>query len=122
MILRSLIGAGKGGFATPEEADAFIRQERDSWTQEEPTMKNAIRQTVKVKPGGVIEIRSPELTPGTLAEVIVLLEPPEVESVRQARIRELAALFNAIQSLPQAQAVSEDEIAAEIVAYRAAQR
>ncbi len=85
-------------------------------------MKNAIRQTVKVKPGGVIEIRSPELTPGTLAEVIVLLEPPEVESVRQARIRELAALFNATQSLPQAQAISEDEIAAEIVAYRAAQR
>jgi hypothetical protein len=29
--LRSLIGAGKGAFATPEEADAFIRQERDSW-------------------------------------------------------------------------------------------
>lgn len=27
----SLIGAGRGSFATPEEADAFIRQERDSW-------------------------------------------------------------------------------------------
>jgi hypothetical protein len=29
--LRTFIGAGKGAFATPEEADAFIRKERDSW-------------------------------------------------------------------------------------------
>jgi hypothetical protein len=119
MILRSLIEAGKGSFATPGEADAFIRQERDAWKQEEPTMPNAIRQTVRVKPGGLIEIRSPELTPGTLAEVIVLLEPSEVASARAARVRELAALFKATQSLPQAQAISEDEIAAEIAAYRA---
>ena len=41
-------------------------------------MTLAIRQTVRVQPSGVIEIRSPELTPGTLAEVIVLLEMPPV--------------------------------------------
>jgi len=29
--LRSIIGAGKGSFATPEEADAFIRRERETW-------------------------------------------------------------------------------------------
>ena len=29
--LSRLIGAAKGAFATPEEADAFIRRERDSW-------------------------------------------------------------------------------------------
>ena len=29
--LRSIIGTGKGCFATPEEADAFLRQERDAW-------------------------------------------------------------------------------------------
>ena len=29
--MRSLIGAGKGAFATPEEADAFLRAERDKW-------------------------------------------------------------------------------------------
>ena len=29
--LRSLIGAGPGSFASPEEADAFLRGERDSW-------------------------------------------------------------------------------------------
>jgi hypothetical protein len=82
-------------------------------------MTNAIRQTVRVKPGGLIEIRSPELTPGTLAEVIVLIDPSEKESARAVRVRELAALFKATQSLPQAQAISEEEIAAEIAAYRA---
>jgi hypothetical protein len=29
--LKSLIGTGKGCFATPEDADSFIRQERDAW-------------------------------------------------------------------------------------------
>jgi hypothetical protein len=29
--LASLIGTGKGSFATAQEADEFIRQERDSW-------------------------------------------------------------------------------------------
>ena len=29
--LTSFIGAAKGSFATPEEADQFIRQERDAW-------------------------------------------------------------------------------------------
>lgn len=29
----SFIGAGKGVFATPEEADRFIREERDAWEE-----------------------------------------------------------------------------------------
>jgi hypothetical protein len=29
--LVSIIGTGKGSFATPEEADRFIREERDAW-------------------------------------------------------------------------------------------
>ena len=29
--LTSFIGAAKGNFATPEEVDQFIRQERDTW-------------------------------------------------------------------------------------------
>ena len=29
--MTSMIGTGKGSFATPEEADAFIREERDAW-------------------------------------------------------------------------------------------
>jgi hypothetical protein len=27
----SFFGAGRGSFATPEEAEAFLRQERDEW-------------------------------------------------------------------------------------------
>ena len=37
-------------------------------------METALRQKAVVKPGGVIEIRSPELPEGALAEVIVILE------------------------------------------------
>lgn len=37
-------------------------------------MVAAIKQHVTVQPGGVIEIRSPELKAGTAAEVIVLVE------------------------------------------------
>ncbi|MDF5729828.1 MAG: hypothetical protein PUP92_17910 [Rhizonema sp. PD38] len=29
--LSSFIGSAKGSFATPEEVDRFIRQERDQW-------------------------------------------------------------------------------------------
>lgn len=29
--LTSLIGTARGGFATPEEAGVFIRQERNTW-------------------------------------------------------------------------------------------
>jgi len=27
----ALIGSGKGAFSTPEEADHFLREERDAW-------------------------------------------------------------------------------------------
>jgi len=37
-------------------------------------MVHAVRKKVKVKPGGVVEIRSPELVPGSTVEVIVLQE------------------------------------------------
>lgn len=35
-------------------------------------MLNAIKQKVTVQPGGVVQIQSSELTPGSLAEVIVI--------------------------------------------------
>jgi hypothetical protein len=37
-------------------------------------MMQAIRQRVRVKTGGVIEVRSPELRPGDEADVIVVVE------------------------------------------------
>lgn len=40
-------------------------------------MVAAIKQRVTVQPGGIVQVRSPELTPGSRAEVIVLVEQPE---------------------------------------------
>lgn len=40
-------------------------------------MVAAIRQQVTVQPGGLVEVRSPELKPGTSAEVIVLVAEGE---------------------------------------------
>jgi hypothetical protein len=37
-------------------------------------MVHALRQKVTVKPGGVVELRSPELVPGSIVEVIILQE------------------------------------------------
>jgi hypothetical protein len=44
-------------------------------------METALRQKAVVKPGGVIEIRSPELPVGAVAEVIVILETSGRESL-----------------------------------------
>lgn len=81
-------------------------------------MGRALRKIVKVKPGGVIEIRASELVPGTVAEVIVLTEG-EGTAAGADRGEELATLFKETQALPQARAISEEEISAEVAAYRA---
>jgi hypothetical protein len=39
-------------------------------------MSSTIRQTVTVQPGGVVEIRSPELREGDQAEVTVVVKQP----------------------------------------------
>ncbi|MEH1904683.1 MAG: hypothetical protein V7L04_25585 [Nostoc sp.] len=39
-------------------------------------MLNGLRQQAIVKPGGVVEISSPELPAGVTVEVIVLIESP----------------------------------------------
>ncbi|MDL1910657.1 hypothetical protein FBQ81_08170 [Chloroflexi bacterium CFX6] len=83
-------------------------------------MITAYRKKVTVRPDGRIEITDPTLKPGTEAEVIVLVESqPESEEIRLARVREWEALFKETQSLPLAQTITEEEIAAEIAAYRA---
>jgi hypothetical protein len=43
-------------------------------TERSRDVETAVRQKAVVKRGGVIEIRSPELPEGAVAEVIVLLE------------------------------------------------
>ncbi len=52
---------------------------------------------------------------GQRVEVVVIAE----DEVGSVRLQELRTLFKVTQELPQAQAVSEDDIAAEIAAYRA---
>ena len=42
-------------------------------------MIQAIRERVTIKPGGTIEIRDPDLPVGVTAEVIVMIEQPQVE-------------------------------------------
>jgi hypothetical protein len=44
-------------------------------------MINAIRQKTRVKPGGKLEISSPELPDDTLVEVIVFLLPEEEQDM-----------------------------------------
>lgn len=53
---------------------------------------------------------------GQVVEVVVIAQD-NVESAE--RVRGLQALLNETQALPQAKAISEEEIAAEIEAYRA---
>jgi hypothetical protein len=83
-------------------------------------MITAYRQKVTVRSDGRIEITEPLFKPGTQAEVIVLVES-ESESAEAilARVNEWKALFKETQSLPQAQTITDEEIAAEIAAYRA---
>jgi hypothetical protein len=80
-------------------------------------MLTAYRKKVTVRPDGSIEILDSLLKPGTEAEVIVLVES-EPENT-QARVSEWKTLFKETQALPQAQTITEEEIAAEIAAYRA---
>jgi len=52
-------------------------------------MNTALRQRLVVQPGGVIEIRSPELPVGATAEVIVILDIPAPNPPRSATPEEL---------------------------------
>ena len=54
--------------------------------------------------------------PGQRVEIVMIAE----EDVN-ARVAALKALFKTTQQLPQAQSLTEDEIAAEIQAYRTAE-
>jgi hypothetical protein len=82
-------------------------------------MITAFRKKVKVKPGGQIEIISPDFEPGTIAEVIVLIEKGPDETSRARTVSELAVLFKTTQALPKVQTITDEEISAEIAAYRA---
>jgi len=80
----------------------------------------AYRKKVTILPDGSIEILDSLLKPGTKVEVIILVEiEPEITQVIQTRVNEWKTLFQETQALAQAQTITEEEIAAEIAAYRA---
>ena len=85
-------------------------------------MITAYRKKVTVRPDGRIEIFEPVLKPGTQAEVIVLVETQPEDEAALARVREWEALFKETQALPQSQTITEEEVSAEIAAYRAEKR
>ncbi len=75
----------------------------------------AYRQYATVQKSKQIVLSDVPFQPGQRVEVVVLAE--EGQSVNL--VRELREVLQMTQTLPQAKALSEDEIAAEIAAYRA---
>ena len=86
-------------------------------------MLTAYRKKVTVRQDGRIEIKDPSFKSGTKAEVIVLVESaPDNNQDRQELVQEWKALFAETQALPEAKAITDEEIAAEIAAYRASKK
>jgi len=75
----------------------------------------AYRQYTTVQESKQIILSDVPFQPGQRVEVVLIAE----EERPAARVQELRALFKATQALPQAQVITEEEIAAEIAAYRA---
>ncbi len=75
----------------------------------------AYREYITVQESRQIVLSNVPFQPGQRVEVVLIAE----EERPAARVQELRALFQATQALPQAQAITEEEIAAEIAAYRA---
>ncbi len=75
----------------------------------------AYRQYATVQESKQIVLSDLPFQPGQRVEVVVIAEDEQPAN----RMRELRELFQTTQALPQARAITEDDIAAEIAAYRA---
>ena len=74
----------------------------------------AYRQYARVQPSKQIALSDPPFQPGQRVEIVMIAEDEPLTN----RVQELCELFQATQALPQAQAISEEDIAAKIAAYR----
>lgn len=54
-------------------------------------MQSALKQKVTVQPGGIVYIESPELVPGSIADVIIIPEAPNTPIVTLAALIGAAA-------------------------------
>jgi hypothetical protein len=59
-------------------------------------MVRAIKEQVTILPGGLIEIRRPDLPPGVTVEVIVMIE--EASRARSVGVNALSSLFGAVRN------------------------
>jgi len=76
----------------------------------------AYKKYIRIKEPNSLVLTNLPFKPGQMVEVVVIAQNGD-ES--EERVRDLQALFRDTQALPSARAMSEDEIAAEIEAYRA---
>jgi hypothetical protein len=77
----------------------------------------AYRTYLTIKDPDQVILSKLPFRPGQRVEVVILAKDEE----QAARVQELRNLFTATQSLPQVQALSEDEILREIKAHRGGQ-
>lgn len=78
------------------------------------------RVRTTVSKDGNLSIKGLPFRPGAKVEVIVREQTKKLSASKRKELAgELQALFKEIQSLPQARTITEEEIAAEIAAYRA---
>ena len=75
----------------------------------------AYKKYVTIKDPKSLVLTALPFKQGQLIEVVLIAQD---NGEAEARVRDLQALLRETQSLPQAQAISEDEIAAEIETYR----
>ncbi len=75
----------------------------------------AYKRVVTVKESGSIVLTDLLLQPGQKVAVVVFADEEE----QKERLRNLRALLKETQGLPDAKAISDDEIAEEVAAYRA---
>lgn len=78
----------------------------------------AYKKYVRIKDPNSLVLTDLPFKRGQVVEVVVIAQD---NGESEGRVRDLQALLKETQALPQAQAISEDEIAAEIAAYRAGQ-
>jgi hypothetical protein len=76
----------------------------------------AYKKYVKIKDPKSLVLTDLPFKQGQVVEVVVIAQD---NGESEARLRDLQALLKETQALPEAQAISEDEIAAEIEAHRA---
>ncbi len=74
----------------------------------------AYRTKIKIKDPKQLILSNLPFRSGQIVEVLVLAQDEE----REAAVREFEALFTETQSLPQVIALSDEDILAEIEAYR----